>query len=132
MSASSIASAHHPVVLVTDDEPSMRIFLAGVLSDADFQTVEACNAAEAFEVLQSRDHIDALLTDVEMPGLMDGLALAKIARRGWPHLAIMVLSGRPLPYGHELPERCVFLSKPFDSFGLLNQLRVQLAMCGSA
>jgi CheY-like chemotaxis protein len=116
------------VVLVAEDQPLVRATVVDVLFEAHFEAVEVCSADEAFELLQMRDDVDALLTDIEMPGTMDGLALATLARRGWPHLAIIVMSGKPLPHGHMLPERCSFHSKPCDVPALLAQLRELLAI----
>lgn len=118
------------VVLVAEDEPLTRSFIVDVLFDAHFEALEVCSADEAVQLLQARDDIDALLTDVEMPGKMDGLALAQEARRGWPYLAIIVMSGRPLPYGHTLPERASFYAKPCNMTEVLARLRELLAASG--
>lgn len=131
MSASLLNAAASPLVVVADDDDAMRTYLATVLDGADFQMLAACNASDAFELLQTRNDIDALLTDVDMPGVMDGLALAKLARNCWPHLAIIVMSGRPLPLGYPLPERATFQPKPFDSFALLTRLRAQISVARS-
>lgn len=116
------------VVLVADDEALLRAYIAEVLLDADFSPVEAGTADEAFEILQAREDIDAVLTDVEMPGSLDGLRLAQLTRRCWPHIAIVVMSGRPLPAGHELPERSIFHPKPCDTPALLAQIHELIAV----
>ena len=58
--------------------------------------------------------ICAPFTDVEMPGRMDGLELAVAARRLRPDLCILIASGKRTPFQDDLPERAVFLSKPYQ------------------
>ncbi|MEI9851672.1 MAG: response regulator [Sphingomonas sp.] len=52
------------------------------------------SADEAMQVLESRDDISLLFTDIQMPGSMDGLKLAHAVRRRWPHIKIILVSGR--------------------------------------
>lgn len=79
----------------------VRLMIADDLRDAGFVVIEAANADEALTVLRSSTAVDVLLTDIRMPGAMDGLALAAAAREGWPHLKVVVASGffpeRPRP-----------------------------------
>jgi CheY-like chemotaxis protein len=98
----SVPVTREAIVLVAEDQLLVRAYIADVLVDGGFEALEASNADEAFELLQTRNDIDALLTDVEMPGTMNGLTLATLARRCWPHLAIVVMSGKSLPVGHAL------------------------------
>ena len=101
-----------PTVLVVDDEPLIRLYTCGLIEEAGYQTREA-NADEAMRQL-AQDGISIVLTDIEMPGSMDGLALARRVRATWPHIAVIVASGRHLPRPEELPEDSPFLSKPFS------------------
>jgi FixJ family two-component response regulator len=61
------------------------------------------------------DSIAALVTDIEMPGLMDGLTLAQTAAARWPSIAIVIVSGRRLPSPDELPNHAYFLTKPYTA-----------------
>lgn len=131
MSAAPSPIIATPLVVVAEDDETMRLYLTGVLEKVDFRVLAAPDASEALALLQARDDIDALLTDVDMPGVMDGLALAKLARTCWPYLTIMVMSGRPLPLGYPLPDRVTFQSKPFGAFAMMTHLRVQLSLSGS-
>ena len=63
-------------VLVVEDEVLIRLYLSEEIRAAGFTVIEAASADEAFEVLKSRNDIDLVLTDIRMPGTMDGLQLA--------------------------------------------------------
>lgn len=79
-------------ILIVEDEVLIRMHLAEELRGAGFQVVEACNAAEARRVLQSIADIKLMITDVRMPGEMDGVALAGWARRFAPAIRVIIVS----------------------------------------
>jgi DNA-binding NtrC family response regulator len=102
------------VVVVAEDDVLIRELVALVFQDAGFDVVEAQNAAEALEALENLGlSVAALFSDIHMPGSLDGLALASHARHRWPHLGIVLASGRAKPAAADLPERCQFLQKPY-------------------
>lgn len=63
-----------PIVLVVEDEMVLRMRAVDIVEDAGFTPVEAVSADEALQVLESREDISLLFTDIQMPGSMDGLA----------------------------------------------------------
>ncbi len=69
------------VVLVVEDETMVRMNAVAVIEESGFEAVAARNADEAIEVLETRNDIQAVFTDVQMPGQMDGLSLAKVTTR---------------------------------------------------
>jgi CheY-like chemotaxis protein len=71
-------------VLVVDDEPLIRLDLAATIEEAGFKVYEVANADQAVELLEEVEDIKVLLTDVDMPGSMDGVQLAHYARPYWP------------------------------------------------
>jgi DNA-binding response OmpR family regulator len=87
-----IASQPRTIVLV-EDEFLIRLALAEELSEAGFLVLAAHDASRGLELLQRSMPVDLLITDIRMPGLMDGLALARYARATWPQLKIIVISG---------------------------------------
>ena len=107
------ASAN-PVCLVVEDEPFLRMDAADMARDAGYDVVEAENADEAIGILESRNDIQVIFTDINMPGSMDGLKLAAAVRNRWPPIEIIVTSGVHKLSAADLPERGVFLSKPYD------------------
>ena len=82
------------------------------------------NADEALAVLSARPDVQAVLTDIEMSGSMNGIALAKVVRERWPGVRIVLNSGRsnPGPDDH-LPDDVAFLTKPFLPTTVVNLLR---------
>lgn len=104
-----------PIVLVVDDEPLIRMDAASVLEESGFRVIEAGNADEAINLLNSTPGIWAVLTDVDMPGTMDGIRLAHAVRDRWPPVHIFVMSGHRFVEEADLPTGGRFFSKPCDS-----------------
>jgi CheY-like chemotaxis protein len=102
-----------PLVLLVEDDPLLRWASAETLTQAGFDVIEAADAHAALAILQGRDDVRVLFTDIEMPGLMDGLELARRARELWPALRILVTSGRAAPPPRTLPARGRFVGKPY-------------------
>lgn len=103
-----------PLVLVVDDEPSLLMLATDVFQDAGFEVVVAASGREALEILNARDDVAAVVTDVQMPGDPDGLELARACRERCAGCAIVVVSGRAIPTARELAIDAVFLSKPYE------------------
>ena len=99
-------------VLVAEDEALVRMFTADYLREAGYRVVEVSNAADALKELENTTGVRVLLTDVEMPGGMDGLELAREVQRCWPGMVILVTSGRVRPTRDELPGNIGFFQKP--------------------
>ena len=100
-------------VLVVEDEHLLRMDTASSLEDIGFIVYEAGNAAEAIRCLEVRSEIRLIFTDVNMPGSMDGLALARYVRGRWPPVKIIVTSGYvKIPDG-DLPAGAAFIEKPY-------------------
>jgi two-component system, response regulator PdtaR len=120
--------ASAPVIIVVDDDALIRELVTLALRDAGFDVVEAQDAAEALEVLESLSpFVTALFSDIHMPGPLDGLALASHARRRWPNLGIVLASGRAMPTTTDLPARCHFLRKPFGLDDMVTCVRTVLS-----
>jgi CheY-like chemotaxis protein len=102
----------NPVMLVVDDEPLVRMDLAEMAEAAGFETVEAQSAAVALNILENRNDIRVLFTDIAMPGEMDGLALAHVVRDRWPPTVIVICSGNSQPRQDKMPKNTLFVSKP--------------------
>ena len=114
-----------PIAVVVDDNALIRMDACFTLEDAGFDAHEAGTGDEALATIQRLDGlVDVLFTDVDMPGSsMDGFALARLAAKQWPHLAIMVCSGWIKPGLIDLPKGAEFISKPFTAEIIQNTLR---------
>jgi len=82
-----------PVVLIVEDESLLRISAAEMIADAGYDVVEAGSADEAIAILEARADIHIVFTDIQMPGSMDGLKLARFVRDRWPPIKLVATSG---------------------------------------
>lgn len=110
-------------ILIVEDEPLLRIDIVDMMEDEGFNTLEAASADTALLLLESDKAITVLCTDIDMPGSMDGLALAQIVRQRWPKVAIVVASGHHHPDETELPDRSRFVPKPYSRSAILDALK---------
>jgi CheY-like chemotaxis protein len=121
-------SAKRPVVLVVEDELLLRMDAADMISAAGFEVIEAADADAAIEILEARNDIAVIFTDIQMPGSMDGLKLARAVRGRWPPIKIIATSGIHVGES-DLPEGGRFLPKPYSSAQIAGMLR-QLTVIG--
>jgi len=106
--------ARQPNVLLVEDEPLLRAVTSERLRDEGLRVVEAPAAAHAIALLEQHPEIDVLFTDVHMPGAIDGVALASVARELHPHLVVILTSGKWIRSDDDVPEGAVFLAKPYS------------------
>jgi PAS domain S-box-containing protein len=116
------------MVLVVEDDAMVRAALAETLRDLRYRVVEAADADTALAMLDSGVAADVVLSDVMMPGSMDGVEFAAVARERFPRLPLIlttgradVLGGRPLPPGVDV------LRKPHSRSGIAAALRCAVA-----
>jgi DNA-binding NtrC family response regulator len=103
-----------PVVLLVEDDMLTRLSTAAVFEDAGFTVIQADNANEAVAALVAgASRIDALFTDIEMPGGMNGVFLAAHTREHWPWVSILMASGKAAPTGGAMPKGAHFFPKPY-------------------
>ena len=101
-----------PRVLVVEDEFLIRVTLAEALGEEGFEVLEAESADAALPMLQSDPGIRLLLTDIQLPGVLNGRTLAEKAREQLPGLPIIFMTGRP-DAGESGSPLDVFISKPY-------------------
>jgi CheY-like chemotaxis protein len=119
------SASRRAVVLIVEDEFLLRVDAVDMIKAAGFDVVEAANADEAIEILESRRDITVVFTDIQMPGSMDGLKLARAVRGRWPPIKIVATSGHVHVSETDLPEGGRFLPKPYSPLevtGLLREL----------
>lgn len=116
------------LVLVVEDEPTVREFVQEVLEfDGGFRTHLVENADMAAEYLELHaDDVSLLLTDVRMPGSMDGIGLASFVSDKWPRMPIVVMSGYISPGSKELPHDVRFIAKPWTVTQLLDGIEASI------
>jgi CheY-like chemotaxis protein len=116
-------SALPSVVLVVEDEMLLRMRAVDMVEDAGYIPVEAVDADEAVAILESRSDIALMFTDIQMPGSMDGLKLARTVHERWPPIKIMLVSGQLKPATNDIPADSRFYGKPLEASEMIAELR---------
>jgi CheY-like chemotaxis protein len=101
-----------PKVLIVEDQALIRLDLVEQLRARGYETIEAANATEAMTLLERNGTITAVFIDIELPGTMNGLLLARHVSRNWPDIAIIISSGFVDPNVDQMPFGTTFLPKP--------------------
>ncbi len=100
-------------ILIVEDDPLLRADTMSTLEDAGHSVIDKADADEALGfLLENSTDVAAVLTDINMPGHSDGVHLAEMISRHWPHIGIVVTSGALKP-SRDLPARAHFLPKPW-------------------
>ncbi len=110
-----------PTILIVEDEVLVRLMLGDALREQGYAVIEAAQADEAVTVLRSAAKIDIVLTDIRMPGSLDGLDLARIIRSEFPHLKVALASAYSVP-ASEL-EAHAFIRKPYNLADVATRVR---------
>lgn len=105
--------AERPVtVLLAEDEYLLRVFIADEIRQLGWKVIEVGTADEGLQIVRSKIEFDLLLTDVHMPGSLNGLDLARTVRKERPATRIAVMSGRLKPEPQFAGLFDVFIPKP--------------------
>jgi two-component system, response regulator PdtaR len=115
-------------ILVVDDDAVVQLELQAWLTELGLTVLTADNADEAIELLDSHREIELLLTDIAMPGSMDGIRLAHHVAERWPPVKIIVLSGQFRTALSALPPDSLFVPKPYRPDLLWQALAQKTAM----
>jgi two-component system, response regulator PdtaR len=110
------------VVLIVEDSALLRIGAVELVLSAGYEALEAGDADEAIRILESRDDIDLVFTDVQMPGTMDGIKLSHYIRNRWPPVKLIVASGAAIIEESSLPGGSRFFSKPYNNRTIINEM----------
>jgi CheY-like chemotaxis protein len=115
------------LVLVVEDEVLIRMMIADELRRAGLEVVEASNADEALQYLASGHSVDLVFTDVQMPGRIDGIALARRVAHDYPGIKVLMTSahGRPPEPSFDAS----FVAKPYAEDEVVRRIADALATC---
>ncbi len=122
-----MSACKRPIVLVVEDEPLIRVATASLLEEAGFDVVEAADAGEALSLLTTHPDTALLFTDINMPGSMDGLALAARVHATSPWVHILLTSGRSPPAKEAIPDDGRFIEKPYSIDKVASLMTAMLA-----
>ena len=108
------------MALIVEDDPDVRELAAALLEETDLRVVECEDAEQAFGVLvREGDDVALLFTDIRLPGLLDGVDLARRVKAVWPHISIVMTSGYAAGRPEMIPDNVVFLPKPWIALDVL-------------
>ena len=125
--AAPVQGSHH--IMLVEDDPFVRDYASAQLVSLGYQVTQAASGRAALAILAQREDIDLLLTDVMMPGGMNGYALALNAQKMHPGLKVLFTSGCPenglLPAPSN-PSKVALLGKPYRRAGLALAVKAAL------
>jgi two-component system, response regulator PdtaR len=114
-------------VLVVEDDPFLRIAAEEMFATAGFEVESVQRADQAVDIVAQRSEQTAFLfTDVQTPGPIDGIDLARVVKTHWPHVEVLVTSGSPVSKA-VLPDGVRFTSKPWSRKDVLEMARTAVA-----
>lgn len=112
--SSTRADTARRLILIVEDEPTVLEFLCEILQDEGFATQACASADLAWEFLQQRaDEVCLLLTDITMPGRLNGASLANLVGEHWPAMPVVVMSGYETPESSGVRQPVTFIRKPW-------------------
>ena len=118
----SVDARKPAAVLVVEDEPLVGIYLTAVLGQSGFDVIVATNGEEAL-ALAKREDVCAVVSDVAMPGPINGFELARRLNSSSPQTGVILVSGVMKPTDHPLPRGVRFVTKPVKASTLLRLVR---------
>jgi CheY-like chemotaxis protein len=121
-----------PAVLVVEDEFWVMQDVAETLAEYGYEGVCAPNGDEALPLLERRPDIRVVFTDVNMPGRIDGLSLAREVARRWPWIDVLITSGRVREGDIDLQANWPFVPKPYDPKSVVRRIAALLAPKGGS
>jgi DNA-binding response OmpR family regulator len=128
-SRSGNGAEKHATILVVEDEILTRAASADYLRSCGYRVLEATSAEEAQAIFQSGEPIRILFTDIQLPGGVDGFALASWVEKDYPHVRIIMASGAPdvMKQAEVFSLKRPFLNKPYAFEVLLFHVRRLIA-----
>ena len=112
--------SHKPVILLVEDDVLVRFTTADILREAGLDVLEAVDASEALALLTTGHPLDLVITDIRMPGHMDGVQLASVLKNARPNLPVVLLSSH---LDHDSHEADMFIAKPYDAGDLVEVVK---------
>lgn len=114
-------------ILVVEDDALIRMLGVDILEEAGYEVREAGNADEAMAILSAHDDVRLLFSDIDMPGTMDGVGLARLVHERWPRIRLLLTSGHHRLRSSALPDDGKFVRKPWTADMLIGKVRGLLA-----
>lgn len=135
MTLTSMERLPHPggLILVVEDEPIIRDFVCEILQEEGYLTQPMENADDAMAFLeQQADQVGLLLTDILMPGTMNGAELSNRSGDQWPRIPILVMSGHETPESSGVKHAVTFIRKPWTISQMIDGVEKALGLDATA
>ena len=111
-----------PIALIVEDDPALRELGAALLEETEMRVIECEDAEKAMAVLaQEGENVALVFADIRLPGLLDGVDLARRIKAVWPHVSIVVTSGYSARRPDALPDNIAYMPKPWLALDVLMQ-----------
>ena len=106
--------------LVVEDDADLRGLTSALLEESELDIVECESAEAALAIMLMRGpEVAMVFADIRLPGVMDGVDLAREVKMRWPHLTVVLTSGNPGDRLHHLPPGVLYLPKPWQALNVL-------------
>ena len=110
-----------PTAVVVDDDALLRQYTAETVAECGFDVLEAATCDTALSLLEARQGAVAIVvTDVRLPGRLDGMDFARLVAGRWPWVRVLVISGYEDDRSARLPENATFMARPWRALDFIN------------
>jgi DNA-binding NtrC family response regulator len=110
-------------ILIVEDDVLANEQLEFILRHAGYEVFSATSADEAAELLDDHEEVQLLVTDVNLPGTVNGLKLAAAVKARRPEMNIIITTGYSAPKADEIPPGSLFVSKPYNARKMIEAVR---------
>jgi two-component system, response regulator PdtaR len=110
-------------ILIVEDDVLANEHLEFILQQAGYEVLSATSADEAEELLEDHEDVQIIVTDINLPGTMNGLKLAAAVKARRPEMNIIIVTGYSAPKNDEIPPGSLFIPKPYNSRKMIEAVR---------
>jgi DNA-binding NtrC family response regulator len=110
-------------ILIVEDDVLTNEYLEFILQQAGYEVVSATSADEAAALLEHREDVQLIVTDINLPDAMNGLKLAGAAKARRPEMNIIIVTGYGAPRNDEIPPGSLFVPKPYNARKMIEAVR---------
>ena len=111
------------VILIVEDDVLANEYLEFILQQAGYEVLSATSADEAAGLLEGREDVEVIVTDINLPGSTNGLKLAAAAKTKRPKVNIIIVMGYAAPTNDEIPPGSLFIPKPYNARKIIEAVR---------
>ena len=110
-------------IVIVEDDILANEHLEFILQQAGYEVLSATSADEAAELLEDREDVRLIVTDINLPGTVNGLKLAATAKAQQPDMNVIIVTGYSAPKNDEIPPGSLFIPKPYNARKMIEAVR---------